>query len=238
MDSIQKLIEALKELEPDFVSTNQSRAYQGIILTLAKAFPARQSEFQQLLPSAAISRTIKKPVQIKSLSSPNSGTQISGCPTCGKSNSVVTVQQKAFQPNVLKLTKKADPVAESLDNFTEAASAVGITFEEAANALEATIGTGISPEYFEYPEKILTGEPVIESKEWAAVLQEVKDVKQAKELYKAITGKGYPPRWPQDLDQIAKAIWEASNYRVIGLGIVKPIIGNFITRCCCSVYSF
>lgn len=219
MDSIQKLIEALKELEPDFVSTNQSRAYQGIVLTFAKAFPARQPEFQELLPSAAISRTIKKPVQIKSLSSPNRGTQTSGCPTCGKSNSVATVQQKAFQPNVLKLTKKADPVAEALDNFAEIASAVGITLEEAANALssndantlEATSDTGISPEYFENPEKILTGEPVIESNEWVAVLQEVKDVKQAKELYKAITGKGYPPRWPQDLDQIAKAIWEARN---------------------------
>jgi hypothetical protein len=104
---------------------------------------------------------------------------------------------------------------EALGKFSEAinatASAMGLTTQEAAKTLDAITedGIGISPTYFENPEKILTGEPVIESNDWITVLQEVKDVKQGKELYKAITGKGYPPRWPQELDQIAKAIWQA-----------------------------
>lgn len=212
MDNITRLIEALRDVESEFVAAGQGRAYQGIVLTAAQAFKGREADFQALLPKAQISRTIKNPVSIKALGhSGVQGGQNSSCPTCGKGHTVPVAQNTYVNSNVLRLTKKADQFVEALENFAEVASAVGITLEEAANALETTSGTGISPEYFENPEKILTGEPVIESNEWVAVLQEVKDVKQAKELYKAITGKGYPPRWPQDLDQIAKAIWEARN---------------------------
>ena len=136
MDSIQKLIEALKELEPDFVSTNQSRAYQGIILTLAKTFPARYNEIQELLPRAA-TREIKKPVQLKSLNRNNApAQQNSNCPTCGKGNGVVIVQQKSFVPNVLKVTRKPDVLEAVADNIAEVSSTLGTTLEEAANAIE------------------------------------------------------------------------------------------------------
>jgi hypothetical protein len=107
--------------------------------------------------------------------------------------------QSLIDPTQIVGTFNADEITDGLTNLADAAQVLSVTSE----------GTGISPVHFDNPENILTGEPVIESNEWVAVLQEVNDVKQAKELYKAITGKGYPPRWPQELDQIAKAIWQA-----------------------------
>jgi hypothetical protein len=244
MDNIQKLIEALREVQSDFTALGQDRAFQGIVLTFANTLKARAGEFQELLPKAAVDRKIKNPVSIKALGgSEVRGGQTTSCPTCGKSSSVPPQQNTYTSGNILRLTKKVEQIAQevfiephndttdysqlmsenpldkalqeakgAIDDFvTKGAEGAGLTMEEAGTALSvgSQEGTGVSPVHFENPENILTGEPVIESNEWVAVLQEVKDVKQAKELYKAITGKGYPPRWPQELDQIAKAIWEA-----------------------------
>lgn len=233
MDNIQKLIEALRDVEADFTALGQSRAFQGIVLTFANTLKPRASEFQELLPKAATGRRINRPVQIKSLSSTGVGSQqTTHCPTCGKGSSVPPSKNTYVSGGILRLTQKAEetslpiPLQEAEDVMGDFIAKVGegfgLTMEEAGKALsdpsetvitststEVSEGIGVSPVYFENPENILTGEPVIESTQWAAVLQEVKDVKQAKELYRTITGKGYPPRWPQELDQIAKAIWEA-----------------------------
>lgn len=119
---------------------------------------------------------------VKLKSSPSTSNN-SGCVTCGKNKNVPRVSTTT----ILKLEKNV---------------VSGQSIEEE--------GQGISPVTFENPENILTGEPIIEN-EWKSLLLNVPDIKAAKEMYKAVTGKNYSNKLPQELDQIVKAIWDAKS---------------------------
>lgn len=214
MDNITRLIEALEAMKPEFEAANALRAYHGIIITAAQTFPGRRVEFNALLPTVPTYQ-VKKPVKLKSLGTTSTPQPTTTCATCGKGSTVPQQKKSPVKGNILRLEKKPSESLEVIVDFAaEALKSFGQSMEEVSKAFSFGEGTGVSPASSlqlveETKSEFLTGETVLQPSDWAAVLQEVKTVEEAKTLYKTVTGKNYHHKSPQELDQICKAIWEA-----------------------------